>query len=248
MNHGCNGTCLSLTRVVSVADSIALHRAKHHTYQMATTRDDELSNLTLNTKSLSLVCPTSLPFGVTYHAHMLTQSCMQVECSKPLWSVRSPCGGMLCPSVGPSGGPILEDVNFAVQAALPLLRQVLDEASWAELQGHLQSCLAPCRMMFINELNAATSNMVGGAVVPHIDTLASFGTVVVLLSETDASDQLTLYNVSIEKAVAAPTKNQVTTKNLHTPGQAVAFPCAIPHAVLGGRHRKSPRYSLNIFF
>jgi hypothetical protein len=52
----------------------------------------------------------------------------------------------------------------------------------------------------------------------------------------------------VKKAVAAPTKNQVTTKNLHTPGQAVAFPCEIPHAVLGGHHRKSPRYSLNIFF
>jgi hypothetical protein len=104
-----------------VADSVALHRAKQYTYQMATTTDDELSNLTLNTKSLSLVCPTSLPFGVTYHAHTLTQSCMQVECSKPLWGDVA-----LCPSVGPSGRPILEDVNFAVQAVLPLLHQVLD--------------------------------------------------------------------------------------------------------------------------
>ena len=98
-------------------------------------------------------------------------------------------------------------------------------------------------MMFINELSP------GGSVITHIDTMTTFGTVVMLLTETEITDQLTLFLTSMDNVEDVNADScSVMTKHLHKPGQAVAFSVGMPHALKGGDDRPRVRYSLNIFF
>ena len=183
------------------------------------TDEDDLSNMTPNTKSVVLV-----------------------QLSNAMWS------GVGCPAIGPKGGDVQHDVAEAVQLALPLVQQVLGEREWGALQRHLATNGFRCHMMFVNVCCPASKVQEAGAVIPHINTLASFGTVVILLSDTTRGDQMSLYNAPAEEAVAFRSANVVTTKSLCSAGQAVAFRAGTPHVVLGGARRKKPRYTLNIFF
>ena len=77
----------------------------------------------------------------------------------------------------------------------------------------------------------------------------TFGTVVILLTDTDESDQLTLYKTSMQNVMdETKASEEFTTQQLYKAGSAVAFSVGTPHALKGGDDRPRARYSLNIFF
>ena len=176
--------------------------AKEDPQRTALNRDrelDEQSNLTKNTRSVSLV---------------------------ELSQVVSPANG--CPSTGPSGGPVLNDIKTATQVAVGQLNFILDSAARDALATHLADRGLP-RMMFINQLNAASPGVPGGGVITHIDTMVTFGTVVILLTDTDESDQLTLYKTSMQNVMdETKASEEFTTRQLYKAGSAVAFSVGTP--------------------
>ena len=97
--------------------------------------------------------------------------------------------------------------------------------------------------MFINELRPKSKKLDAGVVVPHIDTMASFGTVVILLNDVEEQDQLTLYNGKMDALGSA-----VQTTGMHKAGVGCAFRTGVPNAVVGGASREHARYTINIFF
>ena len=97
--------------------------------------------------------------------------------------------------------------------------------------------------MFINELRPKSKKLDAGVVVPHIDTMASFGTVVILLNDVEEQDQLTLYNGKMDALGSA-----VQTTGMHKAGVGCAFRTGVPHAVVGGCLKGArPVYHQHIF-
>ena len=135
--------------------------------------------------------------------------------------------------------------------ALAVLTPLLNAKARLVLERQLLRSLGLPRMMFVNCLGAPSKTKKHCQVMPHIDTLASYGTVIILLENCAPTDQLTIYQETLatvleEKKRKRSTRSDTTTQ-LHIAGRAAAFVTNVPHAIVSDS-RKKTRYTLNIFF
>ena len=146
-----------------------------------------------------------------------------------------------------------EFIVDATALAFAVLTPLLNAEATAGLERQLHQSTGLPRMMFINCMGAPSKKKKHCQVLPHIDTCASYGTVIIVLEDCAPTDQLTLYQDTLplvmekRKTKRKRSTPTVTTTQLHTAGRAAAFVTNVPHAILSDSRTKT-RYSLNIFF
>ena len=139
----------------------------------------------------------------------------------------------------------LTQLEMVFKEGYRCMRQYLD-ASQKGLVKRFDACYAyhgyKPSWVFMNKCPSGTTIKDGeriGNIIPHVDTSATFGTVVILLSDVDEDEQFIVWDDIGTKQ---------TTKNFHKSGSTVAFPGSTIHCTIKPSARPKDRYTLNLFF